>query len=291
MTTYWKDFRGDDENLWAHEWNKHGTCVSTLSPSCYPSYNPQQEVLDYFQSAVSLYQTLPSYEWLAEAGIVPSNTATYTKAQIQDALESKHGKPVTIGCRAGRFDEIWYHFDVKGSVQTGQFIAADPDGPKGKCPTTGIKYLPKRSSGSPTSTARTTTAAPTHTSVPGTPFSGKGFLHVRTSGYGKGCIIGAGQWYTSGSCATFTATRSGDSGFTLSSRRGRCALNKKGALTCAAWIRDPVVFENDDGVLSLGGNSTFYADGIPHGRAKGNVFVAEEGHGTELEIVWKSTSG
>ena len=24
MGVYWKDFRGDDLDLWAHEWNKHG---------------------------------------------------------------------------------------------------------------------------------------------------------------------------------------------------------------------------------------------------------------------------
>ena len=27
MDTYWKDIKGDDNDLWSHEWNKHGTCM------------------------------------------------------------------------------------------------------------------------------------------------------------------------------------------------------------------------------------------------------------------------
>lgn len=62
MSEYWKDFRGDDNHLWEHEWNKHGTCVSTLEPDCYEDYLPQQEVVDYFDKTVEVYKDLPSYE-------------------------------------------------------------------------------------------------------------------------------------------------------------------------------------------------------------------------------------
>jgi ribonuclease T2 len=27
MQTYWKDYQGDDESFWEHEWNKHGSFV------------------------------------------------------------------------------------------------------------------------------------------------------------------------------------------------------------------------------------------------------------------------
>lgn len=62
MSGYWKDFRGDDSNLWQHEWNKHGTCVSTLETHCYEDYLPQQEVVDYFDRTVDIFKQLPSYE-------------------------------------------------------------------------------------------------------------------------------------------------------------------------------------------------------------------------------------
>lgn len=62
MSEYWKDFRGDDANLWEHEWNKHGTCISTLETKCYAAYVPQEEVVDYFDKAVDLFKNLPSYK-------------------------------------------------------------------------------------------------------------------------------------------------------------------------------------------------------------------------------------
>jgi ribonuclease T2 len=64
MQTYWKDNTGDDESFWEHEWSKHGTCISTLKPTCYTNYQSQQEVPDFFQKVVDLFQTLPSYEVL-----------------------------------------------------------------------------------------------------------------------------------------------------------------------------------------------------------------------------------
>ena len=62
MRDYWKDFRGDDATLWEHEWNKHGTCISTLETQCYTDYIPQEEVVDYFDKAVDLFKGLPSFQ-------------------------------------------------------------------------------------------------------------------------------------------------------------------------------------------------------------------------------------
>ena len=61
MNTYWVDINGDDESFWEHEWEKHGTCISTFDPSCYNDYTPQEEVPDFFQATVDLFQTLDSY--------------------------------------------------------------------------------------------------------------------------------------------------------------------------------------------------------------------------------------
>jgi ribonuclease T2 len=61
MNTYWKDIDDNDETFWEHEWSKHGTCISTLEPSCYTNYQSEEECADFFKTAVNLFQTLPSY--------------------------------------------------------------------------------------------------------------------------------------------------------------------------------------------------------------------------------------
>jgi ribonuclease T2 len=209
MKTYWKDYQGEDEQFWEHEWGKHGTCISTLDPSCYADYQPTEEAVDFFKKTVELFKTLPSYEWLSAAGIKPSDSATYSTSDIQAALKAKHGKEVTLGCKNGALDEIWYHYNVQGSVVGGKFVAADPDGTKSTCPDSGIKYLPKSGGGSGGGGSGTSTTSSQGSGPTGTPFSGKGQLKVNSGGSQKGCIISSGNWYTTGSCASFTATTSG----------------------------------------------------------------------------------
>ncbi|KYK56947.1 Ribonuclease Trv [Drechmeria coniospora] len=142
MNKYWKDNRGDDESFWQHEWNKHGTCVSTLEPRCYGDYQPKEEVGAYFDRTVALFKTLPTYEWLAEAGIKPSASKKYDIDAIQEVLERKHGAKVTLGCKGKVLNEVWYHFNVRGSLQEGKFVAAMPDGTKSTCPPR-VQYEPK----------------------------------------------------------------------------------------------------------------------------------------------------
>ncbi|KAL5345173.1 Ribonuclease T2 precursor (RNase T2) [Pseudogymnoascus australis] len=212
MDTNWKDYQGDDESFWEHEWNKHGTCISTLDTTCYDDYKPQTEVADYFEKTVELNKGLNSYKILADAGITPSATATYTLAQIQDALKAFHGFVPTVGCKNGVFQEIWYHYNVRGSLQTGEFVPSAP----------GTVPCSEEPCGAP---------APTGT---GGAFSGKGFLQAYTGGANKGCLIGAGTWYTTGTCAGYTATASG-SGFTLKSSKGDCGIVNS-IFTCAAGV-------------------------------------------------------
>jgi len=59
-----------------------------------------------------------TYQILANAGIVPSTSKTYTSAQIQAAFTaSSFGFPAAIQCSSGALNEIWYSFNVQGSVQ------------------------------------------------------------------------------------------------------------------------------------------------------------------------------
>ncbi|KND92212.1 Ribonuclease Trv [Tolypocladium ophioglossoides CBS 100239] len=146
MKTYWKDYKGDDESFWQHEWGKHGTCISTLDPSCYSGYKPTEEATAFFARTVALFKTLPTYQWLADAGITPSSSRTYALADVQAALQNQHGAKVTLSCRGKALNEVWYHFNVQGSLQQGKFVAAQPDGAKGKCPSK-VQYRPKSGDG------------------------------------------------------------------------------------------------------------------------------------------------
>jgi ribonuclease T2 len=285
MQKYWKDYQGDDESFWEHEWSKHGTCISTLDPDCYPDYQPTQEVPDFFNKTVSLFQSLPSYQFLSDAGIVPSTSQTYSSADIQAALSKGHdGMEVYLGCKSSALNEIWYFFNVRGSVQTGDFEPA-ASLTKSTCPATGVKYLPKGSSSSPTGTAtatRTTaTSAPTSTSGP---FSGKGYLNVQVSGASKGCLISSGKWYVSGTCATYAATAGDDDTFTLKSSKGDCGL-VDGAFACGSGVEQGV-FGADGGQLLSGGSANFTSDGVPSGSKQVDVY-AGDGHTTVLGVQWQ----
>lgn len=273
-------------------WSKHGTCISTLKTSCYTNYQTHEELVDFLSTTVSLFKTLPTYDWLSAAGITPSSSKTYTTAAIQAALSKQHGYNVYLGCSGSTLDEVWYFFNVQGSVQTGTFVAAPLVGSASTCPSTGIKYLPKTGgSGTVTtttsggSTKTTTASTSTSTSGSGSGFSGKGTLNVVTGGSTDGCIISGGTWYTSGTCASFTAASSG-SGFTLTSSKGACAI-VSGALSCASG-NTATVFTSSGSNLVYSGSSTFYTDSVPSGSTQATVYTSSS-HSTSFTIQWASS--
>ncbi|TVY25964.1 Ribonuclease Trv [Lachnellula hyalina] len=144
MQSYWLPNAGTLEHFWEHEWNKHGTCINTLAPSCYSSsYVPGDEVVDFFTRTVALFQTLDTYTALAAAGITPSSTKTYALADIQTALNNVTGFEAVVGCSGNMLNQAWYSFNVKGSLQGGEFVPVDPAGKGLRCPLRGIRYLPK----------------------------------------------------------------------------------------------------------------------------------------------------
>ncbi|EEP81705.1 ribonuclease Trv [Uncinocarpus reesii 1704] len=285
MSTYWKDWKGNDADLWEHEWNKHGTCISTLETSCYSDYRPQAEVVDYLEKATEVFKGLDTYKVLAAAGIKPDPSKTYTLKELQDTLTKLHGVEVTLRCRNSQLNEVWYFFNVKGSLQTGKYVSAKPGGSPSNCPARGIKYLPKRRKSRPTSSRRpgptSTRSSPSPTGT-GNPFSGRGHLEVITGGRKTGCLISYGTWYSTGTCATFTATPSGD-GFTLSSSKGDCGILES-VFECDTEMK-PSVFTAIDGMLAIGGKTTFSADKVPRGTAQVPIFT--NGHSIELTIGWK----
>ncbi|KAJ9659519.1 Ribonuclease T2 precursor (RNase T2) [Neophaeococcomyces mojaviensis] len=198
MNDHWLSYDSQNAHLWAHEWNKHGTCISTLAPSCYErdsrlrsensSYvaetsganisklSNDADILDYFTHAILLFTTRPTFEFFAAHDIVPSYDRTYTLDQLQSAInDSPHGFEATIKCRNhNELSEIWYHFNVRGSLRSAMemwgnklwdsWVPTHHDGQRSNCPSAGIKYLPKEQT-KPPGTTTTITRTQTHTAT------------------------------------------------------------------------------------------------------------------------------
>lgn len=114
---------GGSKALWVHEYNKHGTCFNTVQPHCFQgAYDKFQAAVAFFQKTMEVWSTLPTYEFLAQAGILPTTQQQYDLADIQEALKQGFGgADVYVGCEDGAIDEIWYYFRVRGSVLTGEY--------------------------------------------------------------------------------------------------------------------------------------------------------------------------
>ncbi|KAF7337842.1 RNase Gf29 [Mycena venus] len=147
MNTYWVDINGENEQFWEHEWKTHGTCMSTLKPTCLPEDSPRgAEAVAFFTTVVNLFQTLPTYTWLANQGITPSSSETYTLASLNSALKSESGFYPVLDCQGRNLDSISWYFHLRGSVIDGDFVQIDaPE--EGNCPSTGIKYPLKSGEG------------------------------------------------------------------------------------------------------------------------------------------------
>lgn len=138
MNKYWVAQNQDNAGFWGHEFSKHATCFSSFDTECYgPQYVEHEEVVDFFETALSYYNILPTWGWLSAAGIRPSNSSYYSLTDFQAALDSGFGKLPYIGCSGPRYNateagkgsldngytvlsEVWYYHHVYGRVQHGQ---------------------------------------------------------------------------------------------------------------------------------------------------------------------------
>ena len=63
---------------------------STLRPTCLPAGSPaKQEAVDFFNTVVALFKTLPTFTFLSNQGINPSTTQTFTLTQLTNALKAE----------------------------------------------------------------------------------------------------------------------------------------------------------------------------------------------------------
>ncbi|RKO90551.1 ribonuclease T2-like protein, partial [Blyttiomyces helicus] len=102
LRKYW--FGADGNRNWflSHEWTKHATCLSTIDPKCYGrNFKKDEDVSDFFRTAVDLRDRFPLFKVFADKGLVPSTTANYTRQQFQDALTAANGFEGAIQCTLG----------------------------------------------------------------------------------------------------------------------------------------------------------------------------------------------
>lgn len=143
---YFKDLNGDAPSFLEHEYNKHGTCYTTMRPTCQPKLpwisQADFAVLNYFRQIAHKFAELPTYDILKAAGIVPDANKTYQLADVQAALKQAHGATPFVGCnKKGEMNEFWFFNLVRGSVNFGHYEATEST-TKSTCPAT-LKYLPK----------------------------------------------------------------------------------------------------------------------------------------------------
>ncbi|KAJ7161258.1 ribonuclease [Mycena crocata] len=280
MNTYWKDNGGDDESFWEHEWSK-GTCMSTLDVKCLPSGSTKgAEAVVYFNTVVRLFKALPTYQWLAAAGITPSASTTHTLASLVTALKAGFGSTPALDCTGSAVSQISYYYHLRGSAIDGTFVAIDA--PKaGSCASTGIKYLTKTGNPASTTTATTTTKTTTSatTTATGAPtgIPTKATIHAIQNGFSTGGLLSLGTWSTQ-TLATYTLTGT-PSSFTLTSSKGSCGVSG-GVFACGSGLSSTFSTVTSGSLLLLAynGGTSFSSDAVPSGST---VYAVNTGSGDD----------
>ncbi|KAJ9068030.1 Ribonuclease T2 precursor (RNase T2) [Entomophthora muscae] len=124
MSTYWPSKSG---SLWANEWNKHGTCLSTVETRCYDNDSHPNDAIRYFKVSLSLYSQFDIMEELRPKKIVPGNN--YTRKDFFNAMSHWKGS-VGLYCRSNELSEIRFALFGRPKHQ----FAFRPKPNDGSCP-------------------------------------------------------------------------------------------------------------------------------------------------------------
>ncbi|KAF9914646.1 ribonuclease T2-like, partial [Linnemannia zychae] len=121
---YWPSCNGDNNAFWSHEWSKHGTCISTLHPSCSSRFVEDEDVYNYFSTGIALRSKYNLYKALAEADdpILPGSSPHID--DIHRAIMKAFGVDAMIWCdSANNLNEISLYFNVQNRDQ---YTITDP---------------------------------------------------------------------------------------------------------------------------------------------------------------------
>ena len=93
LDTYWTDYKESasyDDGLWAHEFNKHGTCAEFNS-----GFGSEHE---YFFKGIEAAKALPIVSVLADGGIYPDDYKEYESSDIVAILKKEYGHESIVEC-------------------------------------------------------------------------------------------------------------------------------------------------------------------------------------------------
>ncbi|QGN14996.1 ribonuclease T2-like [Kluyveromyces marxianus] len=279
MDSYWKSNTGDDESLWIHEFNKHGTCIKTISSDCYKRWGvvtdpKKQAVYDYFRIAMNLFKKKNTYEMLKTAGIEPSVDKFYTRSEISEALKNGHnGEEVHFSCdRHGALNEVWYFHSLKGSLLGEQFIPIGALKTNTNCPESKIAFYPKGHK-------------PSSYRPPNRPHQGiRGKVRI---GNGDGFLIKNGHWYSKGTPATYFLIEAPFGNFHLKTRMGYCGINNSnGIFACNKNVAQAAQFEYDPkkGYLGYNGVYDWNAQKHPRGNQQVPIYTGHSDDGINFQL-------
>ncbi|RCK59424.1 Ribonuclease T2-like 1-A [Candida viswanathii] len=149
MSKYWIDSIASNVDnlasvaLWEHEYNKHGTCMDTLNPSCFTgNYTRFENTVNFWKKTVEIWSQLDTYQFLAQADIYPTVARKYKLSDVQAALQRAHGAEVYVACLNNSISEIWYYHLLQGSLLTGNYRAIDSL-TNSSCKEEEVWYIPK----------------------------------------------------------------------------------------------------------------------------------------------------
>lgn len=272
----WKsNLIGNDESLWIHEFNKHGSCIRNIRPECYSRWNnldrtwaKKQAVFDYFNVTVNLFKKLNTYQILQKNGIEPSINTTYSKSQIETALSKEfNDKRVFINCdRNNHLTEIWYFHLLNGSFINEKFVPIDAlhDPPYSQCKETGIKYFPKGYS--PTNNGK----------KPEKTFK-RGTLSVMNSNENRiGPVSRRGRWLKSGKSANFKLIESPFGNYYLKSSLGYCSVQSEthefSCLHKTSNEASQFEYDSDNNIVGYSGIFEWGSDEKPRRTKQGRIY-------------------
>ncbi|KAG0216488.1 ribonuclease T2-like [Mortierella sp. GBA30] len=112
MMLYWSSYnptpqQPDNNDFWNHEWNKHGTCLTTLGPDC--GFKGDRDLYSYFNTTLALRKKYDIYAALKKAGITPRpkygmeprETDKYSVDAILTAIENEWNVKGAVYCKPG----------------------------------------------------------------------------------------------------------------------------------------------------------------------------------------------